>query len=68
MKRNPDAHCGNCPYFWADGHNDRDGYCRRHPIPESVIHGEDYWCGEHPDFELHGHDLTGARYQHRSTD
>lgn len=42
MKRNPDALCGNCPYY------DTTGYCRRVPSCESK-HGLS-WCGEHPDF------------------
>lgn len=58
MTRNPDAHCGNCPYFWHNGRNKFDGMCRRHTIQGDIIHGDDYWCGEHPDFAGHNPDAN----------
>lgn len=50
QRRNPDANCGNCPYW------DKVGICRRLPsfVMESgcflVEMKHEEWCGQHPDF------------------
>ena len=78
-KRNPDAHCSNCPY-WEDGmatvyaEDTWIGICVRYPPPEKILEqcedrkdggdvyfvesaweegpftGQDWVCGEHPNF------------------
>ena len=52
-QRNPEARCGNCPYFAQGSKGSKFGNCLRFPpclvnstglvMPERV-------CGEHPDF------------------
>lgn len=62
MKRNTEAECGSCPYFWQtsrDQDGDGFGFCRRFPPSERNDVGPEYIprtvhsfevCGEHPDF------------------
>jgi len=53
--RNPEATCGNCPYWARNPYNEKIGECRIDPrgrctggdYPDVYTHG---WCGEHPDF------------------
>jgi len=53
MKRNPNAKCGNCPYWkrtamgwWDDGL--LFGWCRY--WPSKIKKRDTEWCGQHPDF------------------
>jgi hypothetical protein len=52
VKRNVDATCGNCPFWYYAGTTTYEGWqqgsCRRtHQFQMRV---ERSWCGEHPDF------------------
>jgi len=47
LERNPDARCGNCPYFFSATHPVGLGSCRRHP--DERFKFDCQWCGEHPD-------------------
>ena len=57
MKRNPEATCATCPYFDTYYENGmagvqiERGQCRITHIPDNK-NSKDFWCGEHPDFEL----------------
>ena len=67
MKRNPEATCSNCPFWYAMDPNDDFGWCRaKFPLFRSQVKKdaalpyeaswpateETDWCGEHTDFEL----------------
>lgn len=61
MKRNPEAVCGNCPYFderYPDDPDGKHGWCKK-TIQELTTYAS-MWCGEHPDFELKDED--GLKY------
>jgi hypothetical protein len=55
MKRNPEANCGNCPYYYKP-EDEKSGWCR-HSAELATSEGQyegrtnpNSWCGDHPDF------------------
>ena len=59
MKRNPNAKCGNCPYWLLSIPEDNIGECHRDnphavdPYRRWETTNSKEWCGQHPDFWTH---------------
>jgi len=60
VKRNPEATCSTCPYWYDYGRREDGlawtdkamGSCRRRESPHWHQTAAGEWCGEHPDFAL----------------
>jgi len=58
-QRNPNANCGNCPYWLLSIPEDNIGECHRDnphavdPYRRWETTNSKEWCGQHPDFWTH---------------